>query len=100
MIRNRSISRSRVVKINHEEGGKEFLDPIALLEELTPHIKDFDIPLHVKIQDNENFAIYLLSNFVIKEYEVIGDSVKFGFKRIKLREMKVTISYDLEISSE
>jgi len=100
MIRNRSVSRSKVIKISEEDGDKEYLDPIALLGEIIPHITDFDIPLHVKISDSDSSVVYLLSVFVSREYEVVDDVIKFGFKRIKIKEMKVNISYDLEVTSE
>lgn len=100
MIRNRSVSRSKIIKISTEDGDKEYLDPIALLGELIPHITDFDIPLHVKISDLSSSVSYLLSTFVSKEYEVFNDTIKFGFKRIRIKEMKVNISYDLEITAE
>jgi len=100
MIRNRSVSRSKIIKISPDDGEKEHLDPIALLGELIPHITDFDIPLHVKISDLNSSVVYLLSTFISKEYEVTNDVIKFGFKRIKIKEMKVNISYDLEITTE
>lgn len=100
MIRNRSVSRSKVVKISSEDSEKEILDPVALLDELLPHITNFDVPLHVRLSDSQTSVTYLLSVFVSKEYEMTGDMVKFGFKRIKLKEMKVNISYDLEVTSE
>jgi len=100
MIRNRSVSRSKIIKISIDDGDKEYLDPIALLGELIPHITDFDIPLHVRISDLNSTVVYLLSTFVSKEYEVVNDTVKFGFKRIRIKEMKVNLSYDLEITAE
>lgn len=100
MIRNRSVSRSKIIKISAEDGEKEYLDPVALLGEIIPHITDFDIPLHVNISDKNNSVTYLLSIFVSKEYEVIENMIKFGFKRISIKEMRVNISYDLEITAE
>lgn len=100
LTRSRSVSRSRVVKIDHESGGREFLDPIVLLEDLLPHIKDFNVPLTVTLRDNKNSVAYLLPIFVSKHYDVLDTQVKFGFKRLELKELKVSISFDLELTMD
>jgi hypothetical protein len=96
-IRSRSLSRTRVTKLTDAFPSGEALDPVALLSELSPHIKDFDIPLSVTLSDGENTVGFLLSIFVSKEYEVIDDKVKLGFKRLNIRSLKVNISYDVKI---
>lgn len=98
--RSRSVSRSRVVKIDHESGGKEFLDPIALLEDLLPHIKNFNVPLTVTLRDSMTSVAYLLPVFVSKHYDILGTQVKFGFKRLELKDLKVSISFDLELTMD
>lgn len=100
LVRSRSVSRQRVVKLTEAFGSGEALDPYIFLEELLPHIKDLDVPLSVKLTDGENDVIFLLSNFLSKEYEVVGDLVKFGFKRLKLRSLKANISFDVNVSFE
>jgi len=99
-VRSRSISRTRVTKVNDVFPSGESLDPIALLNDLLPHVKSLDVPLVVTIKDNRDSVSFILSVFIQKEYEISGDVVKFGFKRLKLNELKATISFDVSISDE
>jgi len=99
-LRARSISRSRVVKTSDVFPSGEVLDPTALLGDLLNKITDLDAPLAVKVSDNSNSVTYKLSVFVAKEYEVIGDSVKFGIRKLKIKELKVNISFDVELQDD
>jgi len=98
--RSRSISRSRVVKLSEVVPSGEVLDPIALLSDLLPHVNDLDIPLVVTISDTIQKVSFLLSIFIQKEYEVSGHSVNFGFKKIDLHDLKVNISFDLNVIND
>lgn len=98
LVRSRSVSRHRVVKLTEQFDSGESLDPSIFLEELLMHIKDLDVPLSVKLTDGTNEVVYLLSVFLSKEYEVIGDVVKFGFKRLRLRSLQANISFDVNVS--
>lgn len=95
--RSRSVSRTRVVKLTDLFPSGESLDPVALLDDVLPHINNLDIPLAVKISDSTNTVFFLLSTFISKEYEVIDDVVKLGFQRLKVKELKVNISFDISI---
>lgn len=97
LSRSRSVSRSRITKLTELFPSGESLDPVALLSDLLPHINSFDVPLAVKLSDDTNSVIFLLSIFIQKEYEIINDEVKFGFKRLKLKELHVSISFDLNV---
>lgn len=96
-LRARSISRNRVVKISDAFPSGEALDPIALLVDILPKLTDLDIPLGVTLSDNEKSITYLLSIFTEKQYEVIDDEVKFGLKRLKIRDLKIEIKFNVEI---
>jgi hypothetical protein len=95
--RSRSTSRSRVVKCNNDFISGESLDPVALLDDLLKSIPDLDVPLVVKISDDSNSITYLLSTFLSKEYEVCGDTVKFGLKRLSIKKLRVQVIFDVEI---
>lgn len=99
-VRARSLSRERVVKKTDAFPGGESLDPVALLGDLLDKIKDLDTPLSITVSDNNNSVTYLLSAFISKEYEIIDNKVKFGLKRLAVKELKVRVSYDVQISDE
>jgi hypothetical protein len=88
------------VKITSDFESGECLDPIALLDDLLPHIKSLDIPLAVTISDGEKSISYLLSIFTSREYEVRDGFVLFGLKKLKLKNLNVNISFDLNIVSD
>jgi hypothetical protein len=96
-LRSRSVSRSRVVKTSELFESGEALDPLVLLADILPKLNDLDIPLGVTLSDNQKSVTYLLSVFTEKEYEVIVDEVKFGLKRLKIRELKVEIKFNVQI---
>lgn len=96
-IRERSISRTRVIKVSDLFPSGESLDPIALLSDLLPHLNSFDIPLGITISDGNLSASYLLSVFVSREYEVLEGKVKFGLKKLDVRSLKINISFDLSV---
>jgi hypothetical protein len=54
----------------------------------------------VKLSDGENTVNYLLSVFLSKDYEVDGAYVKFGFKRLKLNQLKASVGFEIEIEQE
>jgi len=95
--RSRSISRNRVIKISDIFPSGESLDPVALLSDLLPHINNLDIPLAVTLSDKSDSVTFLLSVFISREYEVIGDLVKLGFKRLRIKELTAKISFDISI---
>jgi len=95
--RSRSVSRSRITKLNDIFPSGESLDPLALLSDLLPNINNLDIPLNVNITDGEKAVSFLLSNFIKREYEVVGTYVKFGFVRLNVSKLKVNISFDLMV---
>jgi len=99
-LRARSASRSRVIKHSDLFKSGKSLDPIALLSDLLEHVKSLDIPLAVKITDGINEVTYLLSVLISKEYEVIDEKVKFGFKRLDIKSLKATISFDVALDDE
>jgi hypothetical protein len=98
--RARSLSRERVIKRTDLFPGGEALDPVALLGDLLNKITDLDAPLSVTISDNSSSVTYLLSAFISKEYEVIDDTVKFGLKRLKTKELRANVSFEIQISSD
>jgi len=97
-MRSRSVSRSRVVKINNDFASGESLDPSALLSDLLSNVKTLDVPLTVKISDGNKEVSYSLPVFMSKEYEVVDGVVKFGFQRLQVRSLHVNISFDLQVS--
>jgi len=99
-VRSRSVSRTKIVKLTDTYESGEALDPQALLSDLIPHVNDFDIPLSVNLNDGKNSVSFLLSVFISKEYEVIDHFVKFGAKKLDIRNLKVNISFDIEVSED
>jgi hypothetical protein len=75
----------------------EELDPYALLSGILPHIKDTSIPLVVSLTDGTNLVEYQLSVFLRKNYEVVGHTVKLGFKKLDIRTLKASILYKIEV---
>lgn len=86
-----------MTRISDTVASGEVLDPMALLGELLPHINSLDIPLAVTISDGSRSVSYILSVFISKEYEVVDGHVKFGLKRLVLKDLKVNISFDLTV---
>jgi hypothetical protein len=99
-LRARSVSRTRIVKRSELFSSGESLDPVALLGDLLDKVKDLDIPLGVTVYDDQASQTYLLKTFISREYEVIEDCVKFGLKRLKIKELKVNISFDINVVDE
>lgn len=98
--RSRSVSRSRVIKISSLFPSGEELEPTALLEPLLTKITDSEAPLTVILSDSSTSVSYNLNTFLSKSYEVSGEFVLFGFKKIKLKELKVKISFELTIEDD
>jgi hypothetical protein len=96
-VRNRSQSRSRVVKKSDLFASGESLDPYALLDGILNQLVSVDVPLSVKLTDGETSVAFNLNTFLGKEYEVKGDLVKLGFKSLKIRHLKASISFDVEL---
>jgi len=99
-LRSRSVSRSRVTKLSTLFPSGESLDPVALLSDLLPHITDLNVPLSIDLSDSSDSVSFLLSVFIQKEYEISGEFVKFGFKKLKLRELKASVSFDIVITND
>jgi len=98
--RSRSVSRSRVVRISSIFPSGEELEPTALLEPLLQKITDTETPLVVLISDRSTSVSYNLNTFLSKTYEVTGEYVNFGFRKIKIKELKVSISFEVMIDHD
>jgi hypothetical protein len=99
-IRSRSVSRSRAVKNSDLFPSGKSLDPLVLLADVLDNFKSLDIPLAVNISDGENEVSYLLSVFISKEYEVVEDKVKFGFKKLNVSHLRASISFEISIERD
>jgi hypothetical protein len=97
MLRPRSLSRSKVVKISDAFPSGECLDPIALLDDLLNKVENVNLPLAVNLTDGENSVSFLLSIFISKEYEVLNGKVKFGLKKLNIKNLKIEISFKIEL---
>lgn len=95
--RSRSVSRSRVIKKSDLFLSGEVLDPYALLEGIVENLKSVDIPLAVVIKDETNTVTYLLSVFLNKEYEIREGKVIFGFKKLDVAHLRVSLEYNLSL---
>jgi hypothetical protein len=54
----------------------------------------------VKLTDGETTVNYLLSIFLSKDYEVEGGYVKFGFRHLRLKSLKASVGFEIEIEHE
>jgi hypothetical protein len=99
-IRSRSVSRSRVVKRSDLFKSGEALDPVELLSDVLSNFKNVDVPLAVKITDGTEEVTYILSSFLSKDYEVVGEIVRFGFKKLNIKNLRAFISFEIQIEEE
>jgi len=99
-VRPRSISRSRVTVIDPGDPDRECLDPNQLLDQLLSNLRNLDVPLVVSISDNSTQVQYPLKTFTSKLWPIREGDVIFGLKRIKFREIKAEIKFNIEVESE
>lgn len=96
-VRPRSISRSRITVIDPGDPDNECLDPNQLLESLLKQIRSLDVPLVVCISDESTRVEYPLKVFTSKLWPIRGNHVIFGLQRINFKQIKASITYDVEI---
>lgn len=99
-LRSRSVSRTRFVRKTDLFESGESLDPYLLLDDLLKNLKDTQAPLSVKISDGTRSVTYLLSTFLMKEYEIINGKVKFGIISLDIDSLRVNISFDIVVTDE
>jgi hypothetical protein len=99
-VRSRSVSRSRVIKQTDLFPSGQALDPYVLLEDILNGLVSTEIPLSVIISDGDSSVSFLLSFFLSKEYEVDGDEVIFGFRRLKTASLRAKIEFNISLDNQ
>lgn len=99
-VRARSISRSRVIRRSNLYPSGEALDPSALLAGLLDSINLRDNQLSVYLTDGEESVSYSLTVFLSKDYEIVGDRVKFGFRRLLIDKLSASLSFEIDVRSD
>jgi hypothetical protein len=93
--RPRSQSRERItVKTDTFKSG-EALDPMKFLADLVDGLNSFDIGIAVNLTDGESRVSYALSTFVSKQYEIEDGKVKFGYRKLKLENLRASLTYEV-----
>jgi hypothetical protein len=99
VVRQRSISRERIVVIDPGDRDSECLDPAQLLRDLLPKLTTLDIPLVVTLTDNSTSVSYPLNVFTSKLWRINDGKVIFGLKKIRLSELSANITYDIDVET-
>jgi hypothetical protein len=91
----KTVKRQYILRATSEYSSGWCLDPGSLLEELLIHFDNADLPASVKLTDGTNEVAYGLAVFLSRSYEVEDDIIKFGFKRLSLSGLKVSLIYEV-----
>lgn len=94
----RTIAKSSVVRSSSINSETKLLDPFLVLESLLSKITDLNAPFAVNLSDNTKSISMTLATFTSREYPVIDNVIKFGVTKLKLDELKVSVSYDLAVN--
>lgn len=89
-----------MIKQNDLFPSGQALDPYVLLGDILNGLVSTEIPLSVVISDGNSSVSFLLPFFLSKEYEVDGDEVIFGFKRLKTASLRAKIEFNISLEDQ
>jgi hypothetical protein len=72
--------------------GNLSLEPGKLFEAIPREVLDMDCPLVVTVSDGESTLEFTMSTFLSRSYRVVGKTIRFGSKRLKISQLSISFS--------